>query len=88
MVRVTYKDGPDNSLVNSKPIIAETQTVDVTIFSDHSFWILSESKEELSKGQGKTLALAKKLVKDSLKGLGVVFQEEVRSRSSDKKVII
>jgi hypothetical protein len=50
------------------------------------FIIQSQELGTLVKGQGKTLAQTKKLVKENLKLLGANFNSEIRTRGKTKKL--
>lgn len=78
MVRIRYKN--ESGFLKSKPIIAGTEVVTVTIDVNNKRVDINTSEKNVFYGYAETLSKLKILAKKELKSLGVVFGDEVRNR--------
>ena len=92
MVRIRYTE--NNGVLRSKPILANTELVEVvidTVANSFSIHTVSEGDPRAS-GNAVDTNVLKKKAKAALKTLGVVFDDEVRNRSksanADSPVIL
>lgn len=85
MTRIRYSKTENQNLV-SKPLVCNSDSVVSTISpidDGFSFAITSVSNGEmLVSGSSNSLTYVKSLAKQALIGLGVTFQDEVRTRKS------
>lgn len=83
--RIRYQKQTDGTLV-SKSFKTPNEELVVNIKPSFLVTINTLSGEEKHSEDGKTLTGAKKAAKNALKGLGVVFQDEVRPRIKQNSV--
>lgn len=83
MTRVRYTES-DGVLV-SKPLLAVDKLVIVTLDTVRNMFFVTQHSDGtvLVQGEGVDTALLKKKAKNALKDLGVVFQDEVRTRKGE-----
>ncbi len=89
MTRIRYvKSAFTNILCSKESVLCNNKSVIVNLYTDTLIYNLlgQGNNEVLSTGQGKTLADAKKRVKNDLKTLGANFGAEIRNRGGTKKL--
>lgn len=80
MIRISYK--VEGTILRSKPLLANLELVEVVIdtvnnsFSIHTY----PDGDPRATGEAVDTQVLKKKVKAALKGMGVIFQDEVRRR--------
>lgn len=82
MTRVTYKQH-DNVLYNKHVINTEKESFHVNINIITFNYVISKETDPdvlLAEGKARSVSEAKKLVKDSLRTLGVTFGTDLRNR--------
>jgi hypothetical protein len=84
MVRLRYFKNEDTGNFTSKEIIAGSISVTITLnpkFNTFSV-VNTQTGEVVAQGSGKTFSKLKIAAKEAVKGLGVVFADEIRNRPS------
>ncbi len=87
MTRIRYvKSAFTNMIASKELVLCNNESVIVNIYTDNLTYNIFTSEQNLITGQGKTLADAKKRVKNDLKTLGANFGAEIRNRGGTKKL--
>ena len=83
MVRIRYTD--NSGVLVSKPLLALNKLVVVTLNTTNNTYNIIDSTTNvvLTKGTTTDTVTLKKKAKQALKELGVVFQDEVRRRTTN-----